>query len=132
VPYVIEVEDSDFPLIVVRAEGRFSDDEVRTAISTLEQLLEQKEEAYALLVDVREADLPSSEQLEMIAASFRTNEQPIRTKLVGLAFVTANPATVAAIRALSELAAIPVPTTIEAGLSRARSWTRARMSESQV
>jgi hypothetical protein len=126
---VIEIEDGDFPLIMVRVAGEFGDDEVRAAISTLEQLLRTKNDPYALLVDVREAELPTAEQLRITAASFRANENAVRTKLVGLAFVTANPATVAAIRALCELASIPVAVTIEARLSRARAWARARFSE---
>jgi hypothetical protein len=129
---VIEVEDSDFPLVVVRVAGRCTDEEVRTTISTLEQRVRCQGDPYALLVDVRDADLPTTEQLELVAASFRENDNAVRTRLVGVAFVTANPATVAAVHALSEMAAIPVPVTIEAGLSRARSWTRGRLSELEI
>lgn len=129
---MIAVEDSDFPLVVVRVEGSCTDEQLGAAIAQLEGLLERTEDPYAVLVDVRDADLPTAAQLEMIAASMRTHEQVARAKLAGLAFVTANPATVAAIHALYEMTPIPIPTTIESRLSHARTWARGRMSDSQV
>ena len=129
---MIAIEEGDFPLVAVHLTGASTDAEVRTCLERLETLLHSDAGPYALIIDVREAELPTIGQLRTTAASVRANEGAAVVKLAGVAFVTENVTTMAAVHALFDLAPTGVPWTIEGRLSKARAWARAQLSETRA
>lgn len=126
---MIEVDDTDFPIVVVRVPGTYTDDDVAECLAALSEILTTRHERYAVVFDAREADLPTLEQLEAAARSNRAHADTMRAKLAGMAFVVGNPALVTAVRTLLDMAPPDVPVVLEERLSGARAWARQRLAE---
>ena len=121
---VIQVDDSRFPLVVVRFVGPNTDEEFRSYLQAMDRLLEDSRGFYGLLYDATEARMPSGRQSRMQTAWMEANEDAIRRSSVGTAFVISSVAIRGVLRAILMMQSMSTPYRVEATVAAAEAWLR--------
>lgn len=121
-----DVDDSQWPLAVLRFDGVGSDDDFVAMLAGLDQLY-ARGRRFALVMDATRAGTPPASQRKLMADWLRANTHLIEQWCVGTAYVIRSPAVRGVLTAIFWLQPQPAPWEVF-GLRRdAEGWARDRL-----
>lgn len=123
----IHIDTSQLPLVVVRWEGRCTDDEVSAYLDEMTALL-LRPDRRAVIIDARDAVLPSANQRSMQAAWLRQHQLRIQERTVGTAFVIASALVRGGLTAVFWIQGLGGDQLVCATLGEAIAWAEERLT----
>ena len=124
-PY--ELDDSDWPLVVLRVVGSITAAE-EIEFAERSTRLPEREERYVVIVDLMGAGTPSPRFVRLQAKAQKLRAEGLHTRCAGIAFVIGSPMLRGALRAILHIQSLPCPQVVVASLEDARGWTADRMT----
>jgi len=123
-----DVDDSEFPIVIVRAKGKVTDGEFEQYLRALDKVY-SRHQRFALVWDGTKADGGTAAQRRRQAEWMRQQAMLIRTFNVGTAFVIPSALTRGALTAILWLQPMPSPHFICESPPEAIRWARKRLAE---
>lgn len=128
----IHVDDSRFPLVIIRYVGTTSDDDFMRYLSKMEELVLHRRTTNAAVLDASAADATPAKQRRMQAEWMKSNEALIARYCVGNAFVITSPLLRGALTAIFWMQQPAAPTIVLATFDAAERWATDRLREAGV
>lgn len=124
----IHIDDSRFPLVVIRYVGSTSDQEFEQYLSQMEELVLARRATNAVILDASKADAASATQRRMQAEWMKAHETTLRRYSVGNAFVITSTVVRGALTAIFWLQPPAVPSDVFSTYAAAEAWALERLA----
>lgn len=118
----IHIDDSAFPLVVIRYVGSTSDEEFQRYLSRMEELVVARREINAVILDASKADAATAKQRKMQADWMKGHEAALRRYCVGNAFVITSTVVRGALTAIFWLQPPAAPSSVFGSFAAAEAW----------
>jgi hypothetical protein len=122
-------DDSYWPLLLLRLEGKLSDQEFEKFFAHGHATLGRREQ-YVSVFDLSRTVLPSGEQRQKQILWMREHEPLLRDYLLGTAFVVSSPFLRVTLSLLFHVAPTPAPHVVVSTMDEGVAWAVARLSQS--
>jgi hypothetical protein len=121
-------DDSRWPIVVSRASGESSDDDMRSYLTMLELMLSRKAR-HVIIVDATQGKQLKSQHRKMLADWTQLNRQTLARYRAGLALVTPSAVLRGMITAVYWLSPPPFPYQPVSTMEEGWAWARQRIAE---
>jgi hypothetical protein len=125
---LIEIDDSEFPLLVVVFKDSFGPEEWHELTARQERYYAEGLK-FAMVVDTISLSLPDLALLKEIGAWVQANESNMRTYIVGTALHIPSAVVRGALKFVNQISPPPSPQVTAKSLSEAKAWARERLKE---
>lgn len=122
-----ELDDSRWPLVILRVVGSVTRDE-EVEFTERSTRLPERRERYAVIVDLTEAGTPTPRFVRLQASAQKLRADGLATYCVGIAFVIGSPMLRGALKAILHLQSLPCPQTVVASMPEAHLWADAKQA----
>jgi len=122
----IQVNDTNFPLVVVTFEGSVSDQEFERYLARLDTLWGRNVRS-AIVLEASRADRSPATQRRMQAEWLKKNDYLLRAHSAGTAFVISSALVRGSLTAILWLQPLPTPYIVVATLAEAERWARRQL-----
>lgn len=124
--YVLEYDESRFPLVLVRPRGRATDADLDALLVALKRPLLRREK-YLEIFDGTHTDPGTSTQRRRIAEWMRAHTSLISTYSVDTAVVVPSPLVRGALTAIFWIQPMPCPHTVVSTMAEAERWAEEKL-----
>ncbi len=121
---------SQWPIVVMRIEGKLVGEEIDQWVTT-STTLPDRNERYVAIIDLLDAKMPSVESLRKQAKAQGEAEDRIRMFCAGIAFVIGAPMIRGALRAILHMQDLPSPYRVVTSVREAEAWGREQLAKSE-
>lgn len=119
----ISVDSSKLPLLRIRYDGSFSDDELRDYLGVLDGVLKVAGKKVAI-IDLRTAAAASANQRRLQAEWIKRNVDRLKTSFRGAAIITDSALMRGIVTAIFWIHPLPFPTEVVPDLASAQDWVK--------
>ncbi len=122
---MIEIDESEFPLVVVRLTGDSTDAQFEAYMDGLDEIRARAKRRYVVLFDASEMLVPTGRQVRMMANWLRARTPEIRANVLADAYIIPSIALRMALKALFTLQASAIPYVVVETMAEARTVLQA-------
>jgi len=124
----VTFDDSRWPLRIIRFVGTLTPRQYEQYLETATASLRQREK-YLCVADLSRGGLPTAEQRQRYVQWMQENEERIRERVLGMAFIVTSPIIQLSLSTMMHLKPLPVPYIVTAQEVEAVGWASARIEE---